>query len=79
MTTRKTTLDAKALVGFFGGPKAMSQTWQTLGLSLSEAAVTKWIQRNTVPSARVAEALVVAKRLGRSIDLAQFVNEGRPV
>lgn len=70
---RRTRVDVRGFVEFFGGPAAMRTLWESQGLHLTKGAQDKWIMRDTVPTTRVLEAVQVARKKRMPFDFNNFV------
>lgn len=73
VVVRQTTVDVKGFVQFFGGPAAMRLLWELHGLSLTKGAQDKWVMRGSVPTSRVMEAVMVARRKRLPFDFSNYV------
>lgn len=74
MTAKQFThYDAKGFVDFFGGTDAMVALWEKSGFHLTKFAVEKWLQRNSIPTSRILEAVSVARRKRKPFNISNFV------
>ena len=73
MESLKTTVDVRSFLAFWGGPAAMRKTWGEHGVNLTKGQIDKWQQRKTIPSKHLMQAVDIARRLRRPIDLDLFI------
>jgi hypothetical protein len=73
VANRETTVDVKGFVRFFGGQAAMRLLWEQQGLTLTKGTQDKWVMRGTVPTSRVMEAVMVARKRRLPFDFAVYV------
>jgi hypothetical protein len=71
--SQATTVDVKGFVQFFGGQTAMRLLWEQQGLHLTKGAQDKWALRGTVPTSRVMEAVMVARKKRLPFDFSAYV------
>lgn len=68
-----TQYDARKFVEHFGGPDAMIGLWLGSGFQLTKYAIEKWVQRSSIPTSRILEAVQVAKRKRKPFNINDFV------
>jgi len=74
---KKTIVDVKAFIAFFGGPASMRSTWARHKLELTKGAQDKWVMRGVVPTTRILEAVQVARAMRTPFDFNHFVKVRR--
>jgi len=73
MNNKTTVIDVRGFIRFFGGPAAMRTLWEKQGLHLTKGAQEKWVMRGMVPTSRVMEAVIVARKKRMPFDFNAFV------
>lgn len=76
MSNVKNSIDVRRFLQFFGGPSAMRELWGEGGFHLTKGAQDKWMMRGTIPTARLLEAVQIAKRKRKKLDLNAFLKTG---
>jgi hypothetical protein len=76
-TDKRTKIDVRAFIAFFGGPAAMRATWTRHKLELTKGAQDKWVMRGVVPTSRILEAVQVARAMRTPFDFNHFVKVSR--
>lgn len=67
-------LDVRRLVEIFGGAHKVSTALREHGLAkAAPIAVIRWVERNSIPSHRLADLLVLAKRQNKKINLHSLI------
>ena len=68
-------LDVRRLVDTLGGALRVSRELRESGLArAAPIAVIRWVERNSIPSHRLADLLILAKGQNKKINLYKFIH-----
>ncbi len=68
------TINVAALVHHLGGPLEVSRQLDARHITIRQVpAIEAWIRRNSIPSNALAELMVLADKLQRSVDLRDYI------
>jgi hypothetical protein len=73
----KTFVDVRAFIKSYGGAAAMRQLWDKHGLELTKGTQDKWVMRGVVPTARILEAVQVARARRQKFDFNSFIRTNK--
>ena len=63
----------RALIDHFGGVTSLVNFVTAAGFVLSDRTCRKWIERNSIPTARLLEIYIAAEVWGQRFDLRKFI------
>jgi len=65
-------LDCRRFISAIGGRRDVWTMCVRNGMKISQRAVDKWIERNSIPSEALIKIMLALKQKGVSIDLTNF-------